>query len=176
MAPDDVSFHPSRFMIIPNTKRHPKNTKTDQLPTSEVITGLPRPYHNTMIRLCSVAWVHSDALVGQHVVWLRVAKARSVKMYKLATKVYIYIWCAWRLYFVCSYPMSWFSRSNSVQQLQQQAMEQVSCSLARSITLPEETAATRYIIKLYLQGINSCLRSYKVSMLYTTRSIRSIYN
>ena len=90
MAPDDVSFHPSRFMIIPNTKRHPKNTKTDQLPTSEVITGLPRPYHNTMIRLCSVAWVRSDALVGQHVVWLRVAKARSVKMYKLATKVYIY--------------------------------------------------------------------------------------
>ena len=38
----------SRFMIIPNTKRHPNNTKTDQLPISEVITGLPRPYHNTM--------------------------------------------------------------------------------------------------------------------------------
>ena len=33
-------------MIIPNTKRHPNNTKTDQLPISEVITGLPRPYHN----------------------------------------------------------------------------------------------------------------------------------
>ena len=30
-------------MIIPNTKRHPNNTKTDQLPISEVITGLPRP-------------------------------------------------------------------------------------------------------------------------------------
>ena len=37
---------PSHFMIIPNTKRHPNNTKTDQLPTSEVITDLPRPYHN----------------------------------------------------------------------------------------------------------------------------------
>ena len=38
---------PSIFMIIPNTKRHPNNTKTDQLPIYEVITGLPRPYHNT---------------------------------------------------------------------------------------------------------------------------------
>ena len=38
---------PSHFMIIPNTKRHPNNTKTDQLPISEVITGLPRPYHNS---------------------------------------------------------------------------------------------------------------------------------
>ena len=32
--------------MIPNTKRHPNNTKTDQLPISEGITGLPRPYHN----------------------------------------------------------------------------------------------------------------------------------
>ena len=64
MASDDVGSRPSRFMIIPNTKRHPNNTKTDQLlkgqwlpaspfktnlttlPISEVITGLPRPYHN----------------------------------------------------------------------------------------------------------------------------------
>ena len=38
---------PSHFMIISNTKRHPNNTKTDQLPISEVITGLRRPYHNT---------------------------------------------------------------------------------------------------------------------------------
>ena len=37
---------PSLFMIIPNTKRHPINTKTDQLPISEVTTGLPRPYHH----------------------------------------------------------------------------------------------------------------------------------
>ena len=28
---------PSHFMIIPNTKRHPNNIKTDQLPISEVI-------------------------------------------------------------------------------------------------------------------------------------------
>ena len=39
---------PSLFMIIPNTKRHPNNTKTDQLPISEVITGRPRPYHHTI--------------------------------------------------------------------------------------------------------------------------------
>ena len=45
---------PSLFMIIPNTKRHPHNTKTDQLRTSEVITGLPRPYHNT-------SWFHSQS-------------------------------------------------------------------------------------------------------------------
>ena len=41
----------SLFMIIPNTKRHANNTKTDQLPISEVITGLPRPYHHT-VSLC----------------------------------------------------------------------------------------------------------------------------
>ena len=40
---------PSHFMRIPNTKRHHNNTKTDQLPISEVITGLPSPYHNTPI-------------------------------------------------------------------------------------------------------------------------------
>ena len=34
-------------MMIRNTKRHPNNTKTDQLPISEVITGLPWPYHHT---------------------------------------------------------------------------------------------------------------------------------
>ena len=37
---------PSHFMVIPNTKRHPHNTKTYQIPISEVIIGLPRPYHN----------------------------------------------------------------------------------------------------------------------------------
>ena len=40
------SSRPSHFMIIPNTKRHPNNTKTDQLPIYEVISGLPKPYHN----------------------------------------------------------------------------------------------------------------------------------
>ena len=45
MASDDVGSRLS-FMIVPNTKRHPNNTKTDQLPIFEVITGLPRPYHN----------------------------------------------------------------------------------------------------------------------------------
>ena len=39
---------PSLFMIIPNTKRHPNNTKTDQLPISEVIAGLLRPHHNNL--------------------------------------------------------------------------------------------------------------------------------
>ena len=34
-------------MIIPNTKRHLNNTKTDQFPIFWVITGLPRPHHNT---------------------------------------------------------------------------------------------------------------------------------
>ena len=38
---------PSHFMINPNTKRHPNNTKTDQLPISEAITSLPRPYYNS---------------------------------------------------------------------------------------------------------------------------------
>ena len=47
MASEDVGSRPSHFMIIPNTKRHPNNTKTDQLSISEVITGLSRPYHNT---------------------------------------------------------------------------------------------------------------------------------
>ena len=45
MGSDDVGL----FMIIANSKRHPKNTETDQLPISEVITGLPRPYHNAVL-------------------------------------------------------------------------------------------------------------------------------
>ena len=94
-------------------------------------------------------------------------KARSVRSICLRQR---YIWCTWRLYLFV--PILW-SRSSSVQQPQQQAMEQMSCSLARSVTLAEKTAAKRYMIKLYLQG--SCLRSCKVCILYTTRSIRSIY-
>ena len=33
-------------MNIPKTKRCPNNLETDQLPIFEVMTGLPRPYHN----------------------------------------------------------------------------------------------------------------------------------
>ena len=47
MTSDDVGSRPSHFLIIPNTKRHPNNTKTDQLPMFGVMTGLPRPYLNT---------------------------------------------------------------------------------------------------------------------------------
>ena len=47
MASDDVGLSLISLIIIPNTKRHPNFTKTDQLPISEVSTGLPRPYHNT---------------------------------------------------------------------------------------------------------------------------------
>ena len=52
MASDGAGSRPSHLMIIPNTKRHPNNTKTDQLlPIFRgVITGLPRPYHNTLSR------------------------------------------------------------------------------------------------------------------------------
>ena len=61
---------PSHFMIIPLTKRHPNNIKADQLPISEVVTGLPRPYHHNNVwrqkweakraRLCQPS--------GQHIV------------------------------------------------------------------------------------------------------------
>ena len=37
---------PSLFYDNPEYKRHPNYTKTDQLLISEVITGLPRPYHH----------------------------------------------------------------------------------------------------------------------------------
>ena len=47
-ASDGAGSRPSHLMIVPNTKRRPNNTKTDQLPIFEVITGLPRPYHNTL--------------------------------------------------------------------------------------------------------------------------------
>ena len=59
MASDDVGLSPSLFMIVPNTKRHPNNTKTDQLPISEAITGLPRPYHKIVVcvYICSVGYV-----------------------------------------------------------------------------------------------------------------------
>ena len=48
MASDDVGLSPVPFYDNPEYKRHPNNTKTDQLPISEVITGLPRPYHHNM--------------------------------------------------------------------------------------------------------------------------------
>ena len=60
MASDDVGSRPSRFMIIPNTKRHPNNMETDQLPISEVITGLPRPYRNTNPKLGAESQAASD--------------------------------------------------------------------------------------------------------------------
>ena len=47
MASDDVGLSPVSFHDYPEYKHHPNNTKTDQLPISEVTTGLPRPYHNT---------------------------------------------------------------------------------------------------------------------------------
>ena len=40
MASEAWGSRPSHFMIIPNTKRHPNNTKTDQLPIFGVISGL----------------------------------------------------------------------------------------------------------------------------------------
>ena len=40
MASDDVGLSPVPFYDNPEYKRHPNNTKTDQLPISEVITGL----------------------------------------------------------------------------------------------------------------------------------------
>ena len=46
MASDDVGLSPVPFYDNPEYKRHPNNTKTDQLPISEVITGLPKPYHH----------------------------------------------------------------------------------------------------------------------------------
>ena len=49
MASDDVGLSPVPFYDNPEYKRHPNYTKTDQLPISEVITGLPRPYHNTAL-------------------------------------------------------------------------------------------------------------------------------
>ena len=47
MASDDAALARLFFYDNPEYKRHPNYTKTDQLPTSEVITGLPRPYHHT---------------------------------------------------------------------------------------------------------------------------------
>ena len=62
MASGDVGSRPSRFMIIPNTKRQFNMTKTDQFPSSEVITGVPRPYHNIDIRQEERRGMCSDTL------------------------------------------------------------------------------------------------------------------
>ena len=43
-----MRFSPVSFYDDPEYKRHPNNTKTDQLLISEVISGLPRPYHHTV--------------------------------------------------------------------------------------------------------------------------------
>ena len=50
MASDDAALVRLFFYDNPEYKRHPNYTKTDQLPISEVITGLPRPYHHTSSR------------------------------------------------------------------------------------------------------------------------------
>ena len=48
MASDDAALARLFFFYDdPEYKRHPNYTKTDQLPISEVITGLPRLYHHT---------------------------------------------------------------------------------------------------------------------------------
>ena len=48
MASDDAALARLFFFYDdPEYKRHPNYTKTDQLPISEVITGLSRPYHHT---------------------------------------------------------------------------------------------------------------------------------
>ena len=56
MASDHVGCRPSHFMCIPNTKRHPNNTKTDQLPIFGVNIGIPRPYLNTLL-LGATSWI-----------------------------------------------------------------------------------------------------------------------
>ena len=67
MASDDAA-RPSLFYDNPEYKRHPNDTKTDQLPISEVITGLPRPYHHTYVHTryshaCAV-WVVSWSMAA----------------------------------------------------------------------------------------------------------------
>ena len=47
MTSDDAVLARLFFYDNPEYKRHPNYTKTDQLPISEVITGLSRPYHHT---------------------------------------------------------------------------------------------------------------------------------
>ena len=56
MVSDGAGSRPSHFMIIPNAKSHPNNTKTDQLPISEVITGLPRVYHTSHLKYIGALW------------------------------------------------------------------------------------------------------------------------
>ena len=51
MASDDAALVRLFFYDNPEYKRHPNYTKTDQLPVSEVITGLSRPYHHSNRRL-----------------------------------------------------------------------------------------------------------------------------
>ena len=62
MASDDVGLSPVPFYDNPENKRHPNNTKTDQLPIFEVITGLSRPYHNIDIRQEERRGMCSDTL------------------------------------------------------------------------------------------------------------------
>ena len=55
MASDDAVLARLFFYDNPEYKRHPNYTKTDQLPISEVITGLPRPYHHTSDRTVKIS-------------------------------------------------------------------------------------------------------------------------
>ena len=84
MTCDGAGSRPSHRMIIPNTKRHPNNTKRDQLHIFEVITGLPRLYRNTRYMLMTVCIpVHlQQSYVGNgicvaHTVMMRVNTPRG---------------------------------------------------------------------------------------------------
>ena len=54
---------PSLFYDDPEYKRHPNNTKTDQLRISEVIIGLPRPYHHIYMWM---VWWEQALQIARH--------------------------------------------------------------------------------------------------------------
>ena len=67
MTSDDAVLARLFFYDNPEYKRHPNYTKTDQLPISEVITGLPRPYHHigaTVETTCRVLRMYSEFCVS----------------------------------------------------------------------------------------------------------------
>ena len=68
MASDDVGLSPVPFYDNLEYKRHPNNTKTDQLPISGVITGLPRPYHNMYVcmSVCLSVGLLCLSVLGRH--------------------------------------------------------------------------------------------------------------
>ena len=97
-------------MIIPNAKRHSNNTKTDQLPISEVITGLPRPYHNRGLKsyfgFCVRAENYLVLIYGSKLSWFLAWGSKLIRCLCANRKRLVLLWGSMDFVF-CARGQNW---------------------------------------------------------------------